>query len=57
MGRNGECRNTHAIKSPSGSEKKLLIMGLFMIIASAWSLNVTVEKEKAIWLLPDRGCK
>lgn len=39
----------------SGSEKKLLIVDIFMVIASAWSLNVTEEKEKADWLLLDRG--
>lgn len=34
------------IKFPSG-KKKLPIMDIFMVTASTWSLNVTVEKEKA----------
>lgn len=57
MERNGECRNMHlhfAIKSPPGAEKKLLVMDICMVIASAWRLNVTVGKEKACWLLLQR---
>lgn len=45
------------IKFPSESEKKLPIMDVFMVTASTWSLNVTVEKEKAGWLLTDSGCR
>lgn len=51
MERNEECVNMYlhfAIKSPSSSEKKFLIMDVFMIIASAWSLNITVEKESML---------
>lgn len=58
--RNGEYRSMHlhfAIKSASGSEKKLLVMDIFMVTASVWSLNVTVGRAKACWLLLDRGCR
>lgn len=36
-----------ATKSPLGSEKKLLVMDVFMVIANVWSLSMTVGKEKA----------